>query len=108
MPIEASVRRHPSDVEMSRVVEQRQTSGETAWRGHIPITRARVIERFVGSDAVVFTSKTLETGLLGARRRGRRLRRLGFERAMEPLMAPMLLGVTGFNQFGTDAQSGPP
>ena len=66
------------------------------------------MQRFVRALVVVFLPKPIEAHLLGLEIGAGGTCRLGFQRAMHPLVAPVLLRRGRRDQLGEDPQPNPP
>jgi hypothetical protein len=67
-----------------------------------------VAESLVGPLGIELFAEGVEEALLGSGIGGRWAGRLGLEGLMHPLVAAVLLGVGGLDQFGADTQTDPP
>ncbi len=62
----------------------------------------------MGAFFIELLAEVIEASLLAPQRGGRRPRGLLLERLVHPLVPAILLGVSGLDQFGIDAQPNPP
>src|SRR6266700_2308665 len=91
-----------------RVVRLGHARGKFSRRRLINFRRRAHLERFVGTHLIVFLPKAIQRLLLLAAIARRRLRGLGFQRAMHTLVPAVLLRMPGLDALGHDAQLDPP
>jgi hypothetical protein len=92
---------------MVRVGDLRQ-AGIGLPRGCVDVGGAFQIERLVGPFAIEILDEVIEAGLLPEAIGARGSHGLFFEGEVHPLMASVLLWVTGFDALDSDAEAEPP
>src|SRR5947199_2526359 len=108
MPPDGAVRLNATELEVRWIVEGWHAARERTTRGSVVRGRWRVAERFMGPALVELAPPALETRLLARAGGTRRARRFGFERAMHPLMHPVLLRRTALDPLRANAEVQPP
>src|SRR5687768_17326265 len=108
MPSHATIGADVAHLEAVRILQRWQFGGHRPWRDLIACGRGLHIEGFVWALEVECLAEAIECALLGAPRGGRGAGGLSFECTMHALMAAVLLGFAGLDEFREDPQADPP
>lgn len=108
IPSDPTVATDETNLEVSRVLERWQLSGESADGWSIDRSRRFLTKGLMGPFEVVLLAEGVEAPLLSLEIAGRRTRRLGLERSVHALVSTVLLRVGGFDELGVNPQTDPP
>lgn len=108
IPADAAVGTDVTNFEAVGIFQCRNFVRHRSWRGRVAARRRVLVESFMWSLLVELDSEGVEATLLRRQVGGRRSRRLGLERAVHTLVAPVLLRFSGLDELGQDAQAHPP
>ena len=107
-PPEASVAAHESLLKVSGILDRRKPGRKLPRRRLVSRSGRLLVEGFVRAFFVELFTEVIEAALLAAQCRGRRPCGLLLEGLVHTLMSAVLFGVTGFDEFGIDAEADPP
>src|SRR5436190_5617334 len=109
VPLHPPARSHAALLPFIGVIPRgRQPPRVLFGRRFIVMLRWTLSQRFMGALLVVFVSELFKAPLLRGQRTCRWSCRVFFQRAMEALMTPILLRLSGLNALQLDAQAQPP
>ena len=107
-PFDLAPRSHPTNLMVGVVPRVFEAFRHVPRRGRIEIGRRPLPERLVRALFIIVSAELVEAGLLLPSVGGGRLRGLLLQRAVHPLMAPVLLRRGGANEMRFDAEPEPP
>src|SRR5262249_54549075 len=107
-PFDLAIAAHPADRDVGLIMRLLDPLRIGPRRGLVPRSRCLLSQRLVRPLAVVDRAKLLEPLLLSWQAGGRRCRGVLLERAMNPLVSPILLRLARNNPFRPDAELDPP
>ena len=99
-----AVTAHSPHQVVGRIVVGLDALGHASGRGLVDLRRSLHAQRFVRADLVELLAKAVELLLLTSQAAGGRDGCFLLQRAVHPLVDPVLLRFPGFNQLGVDAQ----
>ena len=108
VPPDASVPAHESYLEVSGVLDFGETIGEGSSRRLVERGRRFLGESLMRALEVELVPEGVEASLLSRAVPGGRPGRFVLEGSMHPLVSPVLLGLSEFDQCRSDAESDPP
>jgi hypothetical protein len=107
-PFDLAPRSHPTNLMVGVAPRVFEAFRHVPRRGRIEIGRRPLPERLVRALFIIVSAELVEAGLLLPSVGGGRLRGLLLQRAVHPLMAPVLLRRGGANEMRFDAEPEPP
>lgn len=111
IPTHGVVSGDASDREVAGVLDGRRPPGKGSFGRMVELRRKLHVEGLVGALEVIDPTKVIEPSLLGGESRAGSVRRKGgalLERPVHTFMASILVGFSGLDALGKDAEGDPP